>query len=180
MPNTAMPDTGKNETTYPPAATAADTVFDPARQALWSRPGYLVRRLNQIHYAMFFEECNTESVTPVQYGILTVLSLQPGLDQTAIGFELGLDRTTTADVVRRLEEKKYLERRINPADRRSRQAFITAEGLRVMGMLQAGMARAQERLLEPLAPEDRIHFMRLLSALVESNNQYGRAAARTL
>ena len=27
------------------------------RLPLWSRPGFLVRRLHQIHYALFFEEC---------------------------------------------------------------------------------------------------------------------------
>src|SRR5690606_29841789 len=79
--------------------------FDPAKQALWSRPGFLVRRLNQIHYALFFEECKSHNITPVQYGILTALSLSPWLDQTQIGLELGLDRTTTADVVKRLQER---------------------------------------------------------------------------
>jgi len=24
---------------------------------LWARPGFLIRRLHQIHYALFFEEC---------------------------------------------------------------------------------------------------------------------------
>jgi DNA-binding MarR family transcriptional regulator len=152
--------------------------FDPAKQVLWSRPGYLVRRLNQIHYAMFFEECRNESITPVQYGVLTALSLVPGSDQTAIGMELGLDRTTTADVVKRLEEKGYLTRKINPTDRRSKQAFITAQGLHVMSLLQDGMARAQSRLIEPLKENERKTFMKLLSTLVEANNQYGRAAAR--
>ena len=36
---------------------------------LWSRPGFLVRRLNQIHYAMFFEECAESGITPVHSGI---------------------------------------------------------------------------------------------------------------
>lgn len=64
-------------------------MFDPAKQVLWSRPGYLVRRLNQIHYALFYEECKTQNVTPVQYGVLTALSLSPWLDQTAIGMGWG-------------------------------------------------------------------------------------------
>jgi len=151
-------------------------LFDPAEQVLWSRPGYLVRRLNQIHYAMFFEECSNE-ITPVQYGILTALSLQPGSDQKTIGRELGLDRTTTADVVKRLERKGYLTRRVDPEDRRSRQSFITEEGLRVMAQLQEGMTRAQKRLLAPLSKKDQDTFMRLLSRLVQANNHYGRAAA---
>jgi DNA-binding MarR family transcriptional regulator len=154
--------------------------FDPAKQALWSRPGFLVRRLNQIHYALFFEECKSHNITPVQYGILTALSLSPWLDQTQIGLELGLDRTTTADVVKRLQERGLVERRVNPEDRRSRQALITKEGLRVMGALQEGMLRSQNRLLEPLTPRNRAIFMKLLSQLVEANNHYSRAMLRAL
>ena len=152
--------------------------FDPAKQVLWSRPGFLVRRLNQIHYAMFFEECRDETLTPVQYGLLTALSLAPGSDQTALALEVGLDRTTTADVLKRLEGKGYLVRKTNPNDRRSKQAFITKEGLRIMGLLQNGMGQAQSRLIEPLKEKDREVFMKLLFKLVEANNQYGRAATR--
>jgi DNA-binding MarR family transcriptional regulator len=139
-----------------------------------------VRRLNQIHYAMFFEECKEENVTPVQYGILTVLAANPWLDQTAIGYEVGLDRTTSADVIKRLEEKGLLERRINPMDRRSRQAAVTPEGLRVMALLKQGMARAQQRLLDPLSLRDRKIFMSLLVELVDANNQYGRAVLKSV
>nr|WP_255592778.1 MarR family transcriptional regulator [Bordetella sp. BOR01] len=158
---------------------ADNTVFDPAKQVLWSRPGYLVRRLNQIHYALFYEECKTQNVTPVQYGVLTALSLSPWLDQTAIGMELGLDRTTTADVIKRLQERGLVERRVNPNDKRSRQAVITQEGLRIMGLLQGGMARAQQRLLEPLTPRNQEIFMKLLSTLVDANNQYSRTALKS-
>jgi len=105
-------------------------------------------------------------------------TLNPGIDQTTIGLELGLDRTTTADVVKRLEQKGYLERQINPGDRRSRQAFITREGLRVMSRLQAGMFAAQDRLLKPLPAADRRRFVELLALLVQANNQYGRASVR--
>lgn len=157
-----------------------DTALEPFSQGLWARPGFLVRRLNQIHYAMFFEECKEENVTPVQYGILTVLSANPWLDQTAIGYEVGLDRTTSADVIKRLEEKGLLERRINPLDRRSRQAAITPEGQRVMELLKQGMARAQQRLLDPLSLRDRKIFMSLLVELVDANNQYGRAVLKSI
>jgi DNA-binding MarR family transcriptional regulator len=65
---------------------------------LTSRPGFLIRRLNQIHYAMFLEECRDFNITPVQYGMLTALSVSPGMDQKALGLAVGLDRTNTADV----------------------------------------------------------------------------------
>ncbi len=72
------------------------TTVDPAKELLFARPGFLVRRLHQIHYALFFEECKSQNVTPVQYGILTAVSVLPDLDQTSLGQEVGLDRTTTA------------------------------------------------------------------------------------
>ncbi len=152
-----------------------DMVADMFSQGLWSRPGFLVRRLHQIHYALFLEECKDENITPVQYGILTVLAVEPWMDQTAISYEVGIDRTTSADVIRRLEEKGWLERRTNPTDRRSRQARVTDEGLKVMEMLKTSLVRSQQRLLQPLSTADRKTFMRLLTEVVMANNQHGRA-----
>ncbi|ASR90676.1 MULTISPECIES: MarR family winged helix-turn-helix transcriptional regulator [Alcaligenes] len=149
------------------------------RHKLWSRPGFLVRRLNQIHYAMFYEECKSD-LTPVQHGVLSVLMGSPWLDQTTIGYELGLDRTTSADVIRRLEEKGLLGRRINPDDRRSRQTYITEAGLAAMQEISSGMNRAQERLLDPLTAKQRQTFMSMLTRVVEHNNQYGRAALKNM
>lgn len=156
------------------------TTADAARELLWARPGFLVRRLHQIHVAMFFEECKSQNITPVQYGVLTALSVLPEVDQTRLAQEVGLDRTTTADVVRRLEERGLLERRENPADRRSRLLQLTAGGRVVVDALRGGMARAQERLLEPLQPAERAMFMHLLKILVEANGQYGRTVLRAL
>ena len=81
-------------------------------------------------------------------------------------------------MIKRLQEKGLVDRRVNPMDRRSRQAVITPEGLRVMGLLQNGMLRAQQRLLEPLSPRNQEIFMNLLSTLVDANNDYGRATLR--
>ena len=153
--------------------------FDPIQQVLRSRVGFLVRRLNQIHYALFAEECKTYNMTPVQFGVLTALSLNPWLDQTAIGMELGLDRTTTADVLKRLEEKQLITRRMNPNDRRSRQSMITEEGFRAMKTLQQGMITAQNRLLAPLSPKNQEVFVKLLTTMVEGNNEYSRAPTRS-
>ena len=153
--------------------------FDPIRQVLWSRPGYLVRRLNQIHYALFSEACKLHNITPVQFGVLTALSIKPLLDQTEIGSELGLDRTTTAQVLKRLEEKKLIARRPHPSDRRSRQSMITEEGIRAMGLLHQGMVEAQRRLLAPLTAKQQETFIHLLTELVDGNNDYSRAPARS-
>lgn len=145
--------------------------FNVLRQVLWRRPGFLIRRMNQIGAALFYDDCQSESITPMQIGMLTALSMNPWLDQKALARELSLDRTTTAEVLKRLGEKGLVETRVNPDDRRSRLSVITKKGLKLYHDLQGSIQRSQERLLEPLSPEDRVLFMKLLSELVDSHER---------
>ena len=91
-----------------------------------------------------------------------------------------LDRTTTADVVKRLEDRGLVERRANPSDKRTRHVRLTAEGQTVVDSLRGDMARAQERLLAPLRPAERTMLMDLMKILVEANNQYSRTVLRAI
>ncbi len=153
----------------------------PARSApptthgvLWSRPGYLVRRLNQVHYALFFEECGDARMTPVQYGLLSALRKKPrGMDQNSLATELGLDRTTTSDVLRRLETRGLVNRAKSTTDKRMNIARLSATGRSTTALVEESMARAQERLLEPLPVGERERFMRNLVHLVESFDRIG-------
>ena len=142
---------------------------------LWDRPGYLVRRLHQIHVALFLEECAGSNITPVQFGLLSVLAEDEALDQRALGAKVGIDRTNVADVLARLEAHGLVERIVNPADRRMKLAFLTAAGRAFVGRLQAAMERAQERLIAPLEATERQEFLDYLHRLVVANNETGRA-----
>ena len=146
----------------------------PHHGVLWTRAGYLVRRLNQVHYALFFEECGAARMTPVQYGLLSALLTRPrGMDQNSLATELGLDRTTTSDVLRRLEERGLVSRSKSSVDKRMNIAKLTPVGRATTRALEASMARAQERLLEPLPASERERFMRNLVHLAESFDRIG-------
>lgn len=147
-------------------------LFD--RMPLWSRPGYLVRRLHQIHHALFFEECKEFDITPVQYGVLTALGHTPDLDQNSLGKELGLDRTNVADVLVRLSKRGLVERCRSEVDKRMVLARLTPEGAAITRDMQAAMQRAQDRLLEPLMPQERNAFITTLIRLIDGNNHLGR------
>jgi DNA-binding MarR family transcriptional regulator len=141
---------------------------------LWARPGYLLRRLHQIHYALFFEECAGFDITPVQYGLLTTLSLNPDLDQNSLARELGIDRTNVADVLSRLARRGLVQRRRSRDDRRMVLARLTPAGTRLTKKMYRLMRRAQERLLKPLLPQERNPFIITLVRLIDGNNHLGR------
>src|SRR3954470_23064164 len=148
------------------------------RLPLWSRPGYLIRRLHQIHCALFLEECKASSLTPVQYGLLTALAARGVLDQVSLAEELGLDRTTVAQVLSRLESRKLVARKPSQLDGRARLASITPRGRSLMSTMYRGMQRAQDRLCATLERSERAAFMATLTRLIEANNEKGRNALR--
>lgn len=51
----------------------------------------------------------------------------------------------------------------------------TDDGLALLEQAVPGMLRAQERILEPLSPDEREAFMRMLRVVVTANNQNSRA-----
>jgi DNA-binding MarR family transcriptional regulator len=138
---------------------------------LWSRVGYLIRRLHQIHSAIFVEECREFGITPVQYGLLTALHYFPGSDQVSLGREVGIDRTNVADVLERLSERGLVRRERSVQDKRSKIAFLTPAGEAILEQGRASMMRAQDRILAPLAPPFRPAFLAVLTQLIDGNSQ---------
>lgn len=145
---------------------------------IWDRPGYLVRRLHQIHVAMFLENVANGEMTPIQYGLLSILATRPNIDQFTIGEELGLDRANVAGILQRLESRKLISRVVDPENRRRKICLTTARGLALVKRYDQQMQECQKRLLSPLNAAERESFMTLLSRLVEANNESGRTSLK--
>ena len=146
--------------------------------SLWARPGFLVRRLHQIHVSMFMEVLEEYGMTPVQYGLMSILVDMPGLDQFSVAEELGIDRANVHDVLKRLESRKLVARVVDPHNRRRKLCLASREGAELVARIYPRMQEAQKRLLAPLDEGERTMFMQLLHDLVEANNVYGRTALR--
>jgi DNA-binding MarR family transcriptional regulator len=138
-------------------------------------PGPQIRRLHQISVAVFLQETAAHGVTPVQYAALHAVQLQHGMDQRTLAGTVGLDTSTVGGVINRLESRGLLARNASPTDRRVRLLSLTPEGKALLAAIQPAIAMTQERILAPLSPEERDHFMRLLNVLVSANNEISRA-----
>lgn len=142
---------------------------------LWERPGFLVRRLHQIHIGLFADACGTSDLTAVQYAILSVLFANPGLDQLTLSRAVGIDRTSGADVIRRLVKRGLVDRSQSELDRRAQVVTLTDEGRAIAREVRPMMEAAQDALLAPLSEKDQRSFMKMLRHLVLSNNEASRA-----
>jgi DNA-binding MarR family transcriptional regulator len=139
------------------------------------RPGFLIRRLHQIHLALFAEECKAFGVTPVQYSILTVAAAQPGLDQAALANAVGVDRATMADVLARLERRGLVRRSRVERDARRKLVHPTVTGRRLLARMDGPAQTAHERTIALLSPTERVMFIEVLRRLVAAGEDLGRA-----
>ena len=138
-------------------------------------PGHYIRRLQQIAVAIFLQECEAHGITPVQYAALQTISNAPGTDQRTLARAIGLDTSTVAGVIDRLEVRAFVLRSASPQDRRVRLLTLTDAGRVLLKAAVPAMQRAQERILQPLPAAQRTEFLRMLKVLVAANNAMSRA-----
>ncbi|ERJ20117.1 5'-methylthioadenosine phosphorylase protein [Salinisphaera shabanensis E1L3A] len=148
------------------------------RSPLLVRPGFLIRRLHQIHSALFTKETEGFNITPVQYSVLTALAEHGELDQMTLAHEIGLERTSVGEVLRRLEQRELVERRQSTEDGRVRLTRATHKGRQHVQQMTAAVQRAHERTVEALAGPDRDLLVLYLARLVEANNEMGTVPFR--
>jgi DNA-binding MarR family transcriptional regulator len=149
-----------------------------AELPLADRPGFLVRRLHQIHVALFAEECAPFGITPVQFSVLTALERHAPLDQVSLAGEVGIDRANCTDVLRRLEERELIRRVASEVDSRAKLCDLTPAGRKLLARLAPAAQRAHDRTVHALPKAEREAFVRSLARLVEANNALGRAKLR--
>ena len=103
-----------------PATRPASITMD----AVYTAPGYLFRRMQQIAVAIFVEECRAFDLTPVQYAALVAIHTHPGIDATRLSAVIAFDRSTLGNVIERLESKAMVERKPS-RERQARQAALS-------------------------------------------------------
>ena len=141
---------------------------------LYRRPGFLIRRANQIAVSLFLEETGALGITNSQYGILLVLKHHPGIDQISVAKLLGLDRSTTGMVLDKLEKAGLIGRSVGTHDKRRRNLSLAKAGERMLGRLAEPAKRAQAHVLSAFTPQERAEFLRLLDKFVAKFNDTTR------
>jgi len=146
---------------------------------LYQMPGHLIRRAQQIATALFTDECAAFDLTSVQYAALCAIRANPQVDATRLSSLIAFDRSTIGDVLERMEAKGWIARTASTQDRRIKHVRLSPAGLKLLHQVGPAVRRVQERLLAPLAPQDRGTIIRLLGELAELHNDATPAPLRT-
>jgi DNA-binding MarR family transcriptional regulator len=136
---------------------------------LAQRPGFLIRRLHQIHVALFQEKCAAFAITPLQYSLLSALAVRGTADQTTLAADVALDRTTTTGALKRLQSRGFIGRGIDRTDRRARICRLTGAGAKLLKAMETAARVAHHDTLAGLGKADQKKFVAMLQRLVAAH-----------
>lgn len=136
---------------------------------LADRPGFLIRRLHQIHVSLFAEACAEFRTTPLQYSLLSALTIVPLADQTTLANLVALDRTTTTGALKRLEVRGLIERVRSASDRRSYVSALTDAGRALLTAMKSAVWRAHAETLAPLGTAEAALFIDMMKRVTAAH-----------
>jgi DNA-binding MarR family transcriptional regulator len=93
---------------------------------------------------------------------LMLLSDRGPLSQQGIGDALRLDPSNVVGLLNELEERKFVTRRRDPADRRRHIVELSRAGQRQLDVTHRRMAKVEDEVLKALTPAERITLHALL------------------
>jgi len=113
-----------------------------------------------------------DDLTPRQYAVLVTVSQNEGLSQTQLVEKTGIDRSTLADIVRRMLKKGLLQRRRTREDARAYAVKLTDDGWRTLKTADPVATKVDDRILSALPAQQRERFLSDLGTIVEALGKF--------
>jgi len=149
------------------AKASGQPVTDPT-ELLYSRPGFLLRRANQIAVASFMEEMGDLKITTTQYAALLIVQMKQSIDQVGLARFLRLDRSTTGLAVANLEKNGLITRRPDAGDRRRRILKLSAKGGKLLEAAHRRGEIAREKAMGVFSRKEEQQLVELLQKFVQA------------
>lgn len=139
---------------------------------------HLLHRAQQLASDRFSVLVGENGITFRQYVILTAIAEAPGSSQAELARATGVDRSTLADLVQRLERRGMVERGEVAEDARTHALHLTGTGKETLENARQHARAADAAILDALPAAKRRSFHNLLLRLAEHADKLARKAER--
>ncbi len=144
-------------------------------------PSHLMRLCQQYYGDLYARESGARDLTKQQFTLLCALEHHDGVTQTTLVETTGIDRSTLAEMVRRMRERGLLSRERTEEDMRANAVAITQGGRKALKSARLAAERAERMFLEALPAPERPRFVKLLATIAAASDgleETGAARAR--
>ena len=144
---------------------------------LETSPSHLIHRAEQLA-ADRFAELAQNALTLRQFAVLAAVAGEPGLSQISLVRRTGIDRSTLADLVSRLQKRGLLTRAAAVNDARALAVDLTPAGTTALAGMTRHARAADAAILDLLPKSKRRSFLGLLRLLAELAEKQAERAER--
>ena len=137
----------------------------PIPPSLAGRPGALLTIAARTGQELAKRRLTPLGLTVQMCGVMNLLAEGP-ISQQGLGEQLGIDRTTVVELIDELEKRGVVERRRNPADRRSYALHLTTKGRPVQKRAAQAFDAAAEEVFSPLRPGEQTALADMLKRII--------------
>lgn len=152
--------------------------MDETPNRLATKPSWLITQLAVHARRLVFEGFAEAGVRGYQYRILAALQEFGTANQTELARRCRMDRSDVVAAVHDLATEGHLQRTPDPDDRRRNIVAITSTGRQQLRRVDRALDAVQDKLVEPLSPDETQTLMALLGRLLDHHN--GDDLRRTL
>lgn len=140
-------------------------------------PSHLIRRCQQFYGDLYAREAGSRELTKQQFTLLCALEQNEGASQTMLVEITGIDRSTLAEMVRRMLERGLLSRKRTEEDQRANAIAISPSGKKALRAARNAADRAERALLDALPAPERQKFVRSLSQIASAAEAFASNGA---
>jgi DNA-binding MarR family transcriptional regulator len=128
--------------------------------------GYHLRRAFTLFGGDFGRALDGTGMRQVLFGILSVIEANPGISQGMVGRSLGIQRANMVGPVNELIERGWIERAVDPDDRRFFSLMLSPSGREAFHAARMIVRDHEDRLLDQLTVAERQTLLDLLARVV--------------
>ena len=153
------------------AATAPKSKLSKKAGALPAFEGsanHLLHRAEQSATDIFSRIAPAGMLTPRQYAILAAIEANQGLSQTGLVENTGIDRSTLADIVRRMLDKGFVQRERTADDARAYAVRLTRKGTNMLKRMRPFADEVDRQIVDAIPAEHRKVFLSVLDQMVQT------------
>ena len=129
---------------------------------------HLLHRAEQSATDIFSRIAPAGMLTPRQYAILAAIETNQGLSQTGLVENTGIDRSTLADIVRRMLDKGYVQRERTADDARAYAVHLTRKGSNMLKKMRPFADEVDRQIVDAIPAEQRKTFLSALDHMVRT------------
>jgi DNA-binding MarR family transcriptional regulator len=143
---------------------------EPVTSTLEAHLGYWLRRVSNHVSGAFAKALQDKNVSVAEWVALCQIDERPEIRPNELAEATGMTRGAISKVLDKLEEKKWITRKILQADNRGHALFLTQQGSRALPELKAIADRNDRRFFDCLDAKEKSVLGLFLRKLTSSND----------